>query len=606
VKQENIRNFCIIAHVDHGKSTLADRLLEKTGTIPPREMRAQVLDNMELEREKGVTIKLKAVRMNYDLAGQKFILNLIDTPGHVDFSYEVSRALAACEGAVLVIDATQGIQAQTIANLQKAKDQNLKIIPVINKIDLPNAIPLEIEQQVVEVFGFEKSEIIFASGKTGEGVEEIIKAIVERVPAPNGNYENPLRGLVFDSSYNEHLGVVAYVRVVDGKISENEKILFMRTGATCEPKEVGYLFPDFKKGEGVETGAVGYIATGLKDISLVRVGDTVTSISVAAGPASPRGAFTPAVSALPGYKEPKQVVFESFYPDDGSDFDKLKVALSKLKLEDASLSIFPESSIALGRGFRLGFLGMFHAEIIKERILREFEIPVIVTLPTVAYEVQKTSGETFTLETASELPDASEIKEVREPWVTATVFTPINFLGQVMTLCQNSRGILLSQIMANEKMIQLTYKLPLSELIFNFYDSLKSVTSGYASLDYALSDYAPIDVVKLDVLLHGEVIPNLSRIVLRSEAQKIGQNLVIKIKEVLPKQQFAVAIQTAVGGKIIARETLSALRKDVLAKLSGGHQERKMKVLKRQKKGKAEMARFGRVTLPPEAFKKLV
>ena len=444
MKQENIRNFCIIAHVDHGKSTLADRLLEKTGTIPPREMRAQVLDNMELEREKGVTIKLKAVRMNYDLAGQKFILNLIDTPGHVDFSYEVSRALAACEGAVLVIDATQGIQAQTIANLQKAKDQNLKIIPVINKIDLPNAIPLEIEQQVVEVFGFEKSEIIFASGKTGEGVEEIIKAIVERVPAPNGNYENPLRGLVFDSSYNEHLGVVAYVRVVDGKISENEKILFMRTGATCEPKEVGYLFPDFKKGEGAETGTVGYIATGLKDISLVRVGDTVTNIQNAN------------IEPLPGYREPKQVVFESFYPDDGSDFDKLKVALSKLKLEDASLSIFPESSIALGRGFRLGFLGMFHAEIIKERILREFEIPVIVTLPTVAYEVQKTSGETFTLETASELPDASEIKEVREPWVTATVFTPINYFGQVMTLCQNSRGMLISQIMANEKMTQLT------------------------------------------------------------------------------------------------------------------------------------------------------
>lgn len=599
--QSHIRNFCIIAHVDHGKSTLADRLLEKTGTIPPREMRAQVLDNMELEREKGVTIKLKAVRMNYRLNNQEYILNLIDTPGHVDFSYEVSRALAACEGAVLVIDATQGIQAQTIANLQKTRDQNLKIIPVINKIDLPNAIPLEIEQQIVEVFGFSKDEIIFASGKTGEGVEEIIKAIVEKVPPPKGNEEAPLRGLVFDSSYNEHLGVVAYVRVVDGKISENEKILFIRTKASCEPKEVGYLFPDFKKGEGVETGAVGYIATGLKDISLVRVGDTVTNLKNQIA-----NTKYEEIEPLPGYREPKQVVFESFYPDDGSDFDKLKVALSKLKLEDASLSIFPESSIALGRGFRLGFLGMFHAEIIKERILREFEIPIIVTLPTVAYEVEKTNGEKFTLETASEFPEASEVEEVREPWVMATVFTPINYLGQVMTLCQNSRGILISQIMANEKMTQLTYKLPLSELIFNFYDSLKSVTSGYASLDYSLSDYAPVDVVKLDVLLHGEIAPNLSRIVLRSEAQKIGQNLVIKIKEVLPKQQFAIAIQTAIGGKIVARETLPALRKDVLAKLSGGHQERKMKVLKRQKKGKAEMARFGRVTLPPEAFKKLV
>ena len=608
ISQDQIRNVALIAHINHGKSTLADRLLEETGTIPPLKMREQFLDKMELERERGVTIKLKAVKIRYRLPDrlkrtlhfELCTLNLLDTPGHVDFSYEVSRSLAACEGAVLIVDAVSGIQAQTVAHTQKALELGLKIIPVVNKIDLEAAEPERVADDLVKNFGFSYDEVLFASAKKGEGIEGILEAIVERVPPPRGNPSKPLRALVFDSSYDEHKGTIAYIRIVDGSIGLSEvrslpnktEIYFLAAGAKCEPLEVGYFTPEMKPTAGLATGEVGYIATGLKDVGLVRVGDTVTNVKAQSASGGSN------VKPLPGYKEPKPVVFVSFYPIDNKKFPELEEGLKKLKLSDPSISFERESS-SLGQGFRCGFLGVFHAEIVKERLERDYDLEIFTTAPSVEYQ-SFIHHSLFIIQKPSDLPQPSI--EVLEPWVRASIFTPKKYLGAVIQLCQDKRGASVATDYVSENQVKLVYELPLAELISDFFDRLKSLSSGFASLDYELIEHRPVEVCRLDILVAGDRIEPLAQIVLREKATEVGREIVKKLKKIIPRQQFAVSLQAAVGGKILARETIPALRKDVTAKLYGGDVTRKRKLLEKQKKGKKRLKKFGRVTLPQEAF----
>ncbi len=598
--QQKIRNFCIIAHIDHGKSTLADRFLEMTGTVDKRHLIEQTLDSMELEKEKGITIKLKPVRMHYDYEGETYQLNLIDTPGHVDFAYEVSRSLAACEGAILVVDATQGIQAQTISNIYKALDANLHIIPVLNKIDMQNAEVEKVTQAMVKNFGFKKEEIMCVSAKTGLGVKELLDRVVKEIPEPKGTPESPLRALIFDTFYDEFLGVVAALRIVDGKIDESvvkarKKIRFMATHAESTPEQIGIFKPGRLPIEALYTGEVGYIATGMKDIHKVKVGDTLILAS-----------DVTQTQPLPGYKEVKPFVFVSIYPLDNAKFPELREALQKLSLSDSSLRFEPESSNALGFGFRCGFLGLLHADIVQERLEREYNLELISTTPTVEYEILKTDGEMVYVKSSTDFPEVTQIEQIKEPWIKATIVTPAEYTGSIITLCEDRRGILLKMDYPSEDRVIFDYELPLIELVFNFFDELKNISSGFASLDYEFCNYKEVDAIKMDIMVHGELVAPLSQIVLKSKAAEYGKKVVRKLKDVIPRQQFKVAIQAAVGGKILAREDIPAFRKNVLAKMSGGHRERKDKLLEKQKKGKERMKSIGKIVIPQEAFREVL
>ncbi|HRY52376.1 MAG TPA: translation elongation factor 4 [Candidatus Portnoybacteria bacterium] len=596
---ENIRNFCIVAHIDHGKSTLADRLLELTGAIEKRKMKDQLLDTMDLERERGITIKLQPVRMNYCLAGQDYMLNLIDTPGHVDFSYEVSRSLAAVEGAILLVDATKGVQAQTLANLYLAQQQGLTIVPAINKIDLPGAQVEMVEGEIKELLG-QETEIYKISGKEGTGVEELLQAVITKVPSPKMDKAKPFRSLVFDSNYDSYKGVLAYVRVFDGQIKRGDKITFMASGARVEVIEAGIFTPALKSTDKLSAGEIGYIATGLKEVALCRVGDTIVHWPAAAGLAS-----------LPGYKEPKPMVFASFYPavlekQEAQDYNLLRDALGKLKLSDAALVFEPESSDALGRGFKCGFLGMLHLEIVSERLRREYNLELIVTTPSVVYQIRKRNGEELTIYSPQQLPDPSHIDEVREPWVKLEVISPSEYLGVVMKLLQSVGGAYLDTQYLGTQRVVISYEAPLREIIVDFYDKLKSATSGYASMGYELIGWREDDLVRLDILVAQEPVEAFARIIPRHKAAGEGRMVVEKLKELLPPQMFAVAIQAAVGGKIVAREDLAARRKDVTAKLYGGDVTRKNKLLDKQRKGKKKMRDRGSVNIPQEVFLKVL
>ncbi len=587
----HIRNFCIIAHVDHGKSTLADRLLQLTGTIPEREMTEQVLDSMELEREKGVTIKASAVRMSYTAHdGQTYELNLIDTPGHVDFTYEVSRALAACEGAVLVVDASQGIEAQTLANLYQAIEADLEIIPVVNKIDLPSARPDEVAEDLGNLLGISPDEVIRISAKEGTNVEQVLEAVVQRVPPPRGEADAPLRALVFDSHYDAYKGVVTYVRVVDGRVAMNDTLLMMATGARAKPVEIGVFAPDMKPIGELTTGEVGYIATGLKTVHDCRVGDTITN------------AANPAPEPLPGYRHPKPMVFAGIYPVNADDYADLRDALDKLQLNDASLVFQPETSQALGFGFRAGFLGLFHMEIIQERLEREYGLDVLFTAPSVEYEVVLRDGSTVLIDSPAELPDEGQIAEIREPWMDIQIFTPTDYYGAVMDLATKRRAEFTGQEYPAPHRVQLNYRIPLSELIVDFFDELKSRTRGYASLDYQFAEYRPDDLVRLEILVNGEPVDALASIVHRKDAYHKGQALITRLRKLIPRQLFDVAIQAAAGGRVISRANVKALRKDVLAKCYGGDVTRKKKLLEKQKRGKRRLKMVGNVEIPQEAF----
>jgi GTP-binding protein LepA len=588
---ENIRNFCIIAHVDHGKSTLADRMIQLTGTISVREMTEQVLDNMELEREKGVTIKASAVRMVYHSRDeQDYEFNLIDTPGHVDFNYEVSRALYACEGAVLVVDATQGIEAQTLANLYLALDANLVIIPVINKIDLPSAQVDEVKKDLVNLLGVAEEEIIPISAKTGQNVELVLEAIAQKIPQPSRNIDQPLRALIFDSHYDPYKGVIAYVRVFDGKLEPTDRIMMMANGIRTQPVEIGVFSPDLRPIDKLEAGDVGYIATGLKTVSECRVGDTITN------------AVKPAAEALPGYRKAKPMVFAGVYPTEGEDYPNLKDALEKLQLNDASLSFEPESSEALNFGFRCGFLGLFHMEIIQERLEREYNLDVVFTAPSVEYQVLLTNGDVIIIDSPADLPDESRIVEIREPWLTLNIFTPSEYYGVVMDLVKRKRGIYISEEYPSTNRVQLNFEIPLSEIIVDFFDLLKSGTRGYASMDYQFLEYRAGDLVKLEILINGDKVDALTAIVHKNDAYHKGQALVSKLKELIPQQLFTIPIQAYSQGKVISRANVKALRKDVLAKCYGGDITRKKKLLEKQKKGKKRMKMVGSVEIPQEAF----
>lgn len=589
---ERIRNFSIIAHIDHGKSTLADRLLQATDTISEREMTAQVLDSMDLEREKGVTIKASAVRMNYYIAGDglTYELNLIDTPGHVDFGYEVSRAMYACEGALLVVDASQGIEAQTLANLYMALEADLEIIPVVNKIDLPAAQPDEIAQEISNLLGTPVEDILRISAKSGSNVQGVLDAIIERVPPPKGDSGATLRALIFDSHYDSYKGVVAYVRVFDGEISPTDTLNLMATGVTLSPVEIGIFSPRMQVSKKLVTGDVGYIATGLKSVNECRVGDTFT---IAANPAE---------APLPGYQQAKPMVFAGVYPVEGEDYEDLRDALAKLQLNDAALVYEPETSQALNFGFRCGFLGLFHMEIMQERLEREYDLDIIVTAPSVEYEVVLLSGETITIDSPAELPDAGDIAEVREPWMKIQIFTPTDYYGVVMELVTQRRGIFVDQDYPTANRVQLNFEIPLSELIIDFFDYLKSGTRGYASLDYQFADYRADDLVKLNILVNKEPVDALAAIVHREDAYRKGQALVSKLKDLIPRQLFAVPIQASAAGRVISRVNVKALRKDVLAKCYGGDVSRKRKLLEKQKKGKKRMKSVGNVDIPQEAF----
>lgn len=588
--QDNIRNFCIIAHIDHGKSTLADRLLEITGTIEKRKMREQVLDQMDLERERGITIKLQPVRMLYKLQTNSYQLNLIDTPGHVDFTYEVSRSLQACEGAILVVDATQGIQAQTLANVNLALEHKLVIIPVVNKIDLPNAQAEKTALEMKEAFGFSDEQILFVSAKTGENVEEILREVIKRIPPPSGREDAPLQALIFDSKYDKHRGVVAYVRIVNGKIANNEKIQMIQAGVTGQALEVGYFAPEFHKTDSLSAGEVGYIVTGLREVGKARVGDTVTQMT------------QPADEPLPGYKEVKPMVFASIFPSQGDDYHLLQGALSKLKLNDAALSFEPENIPSLGFGYRTGFLGLLHMDIVQERLQREFGLDLVLTSPSVAYVVERTDGEKITVYSPLQFPDPSEIKQINEPWVKLDILTPEKHLGSIMTLVTGRRGSYKNSTYLGPGRVNLHFEMPLLNIISDFYDKLKSVTSGYGSMNYEILDFRPGELVKLDILIAGERADALSAIVHRDAAESEGRRIVEKLKTLVPKQQFPVALQAAIGGKILARETIPALRKDVTAKLYGGDVTRKMKLLEKQKKGKKKLRARGKVDIPHSAF----
>ncbi|GIW19142.1 MAG: elongation factor 4 [Tepidiforma sp.] len=597
--QPRIRNFCIIAHIDHGKSTLADRLLERTGTISAREMAEQVLDSMDLEREKGITIKAAAARMLYRASdGIEYELNLIDTPGHVDFAYEVSRSLAACEGALLVVDASQGIEAQTLANVYLAMNQDLTLIPVLNKIDLPHAEPERVAAELERVIGFSRDEVILASAKEGTGVDQILEAIVQRIPPPSGNPDAPLKALIFDSKYDAYKGVVAHVRVVDGEMRGRRNLKLMSTGAVFEPLEFGIFSPGMKPLEGLSAGEVGYVATGLKDVAECRVGDTIT------------WADAPAPEPLPGYRRAKPMVFAGIYPTDSDQYQELRDALAKLVLNDASLVYEPESSAALGFGFRCGFLGLLHLEIVVERLEREYGLELLTTAPSVEYRVQTTSGEEILVDNPADLPDPSKIAVISEPWAKIDVITPSRYIGQVMELVTSRRGQFLrmefleaeNDLAPGEARVLLEYDVPMAEILVDFYDQLKGSTSGYASLDYQVKEYRPARLVKVDILVNGQPVDALSVITHASNADKVGRALVTKLKDLIPRQLFEVPLQAAVGGKIIARETIRAMRKNVLAKCYGGDVTRKRKLLEKQAEGKKKMKRVGSVEIPQEAF----
>jgi GTP-binding protein LepA len=591
IPRERIRNFCIIAHIDHGKSTLADRLLEYTGTISERKMEDQVLDKMELERERGITIKAKAVRMIYRADdGQDYLLNLIDTPGHVDFTYEVSRSLAACEGALLVVDATQGIEAQTLANTYLALENDLEIIPVINKIDLPSANPEETKREIEEIIGLPAQEAILTSAKEGIGIKDVLEAVVKKIPPPKGRVEDPLRALIFDSFYDSYKGAVAYVRVMEGEIFPRKIIKMMSTGKTFEVTEVGVFKPDMEPIESLRAGEVGYVVASIKNVTDSRVGDTITD------------AERPAEKPLPGYRKAIPMVFCGMYPADGEDYEKLKDALGKLQLNDASLFFEPETSAALGFGFRCGFLGLLHMDVIQERLEREFDLNLITTAPSVVYKVKKTNGEQLEVDNPTNFPHPTEIEYIEEPYVDASIMLPAEYVGTVMELCQEKRGVFKDMQYINEKRVILHYEMPLSEIIYDFFDQLKSRTRGYASLDYELSGYKKSNLVRLDILINGEVVDALSFIVHKDKAYSRGRQMTEKLKEVIPRHLFEIPIQAAIGGKIIARETVKALRKNVLAKCYGGDVTRKKKLLEKQKEGKKRMRQLGNVELPQEAF----
>jgi len=588
---ENIRNFCIIAHVDHGKSTLADRMLQLTGTISDREMTEQVLDTMDLEREKGVTIKASAVRMEYAAQnGKRYEFNLIDTPGHVDFNYEVSRALYACEGAVLVVDATQGIEAQTLANLYLALDANLVIIPVINKIDLPSAMVDTVKNDIAQLLGTPEDEIIAISAKAGTNVAQVLEAVAARVPPPTREIDKPLRALIFDSHYDSYKGVIAYVRVFDGCAAREDKLMMMANGVKVQPVEIGVFSPNMIPIAALEAGDVGYVATGLKTISECRVGDTITL------------AATPAAKALPGYRQAKPMVYAGVYPTDGEDYANLKDALEKLQLNDASLVYEPETSEALNFGFRCGFLGLFHMEIIQERLEREYDLDVVFTAPSVEYEVQLITGESLLIDSPADLPDESQIAEILEPWMQLEIFTPTEYYGVVMELIKRKRGVFMDQDYPSANRVQLSFEIPLSEIIVDFFDLLKSGTRGYASMDYHFLGYRAGSLVKLEILLNNETVDALTAIVHKNDAYHKGQALVSKLKEIIPRQLFVIPIQAYAQGRVISRANVKALRKDVLAKCYGGDITRKKKLLEKQKKGKKRMKMVGSVEIPQEAF----
>jgi GTP-binding protein LepA len=586
---KNIRNFCIIAHIDHGKSTLADRLLEYTNTVDVKDLQAQVLDDMDLERERGITIKSHAIQMNYTLDGQPYVLNLIDTPGHVDFSYEVSRSIAACEGALLIVDATQGIQAQTISNLYMAIDSDLEIIPVINKVDLESANPDEVEDQIVELLGCKREEIIRASGKTGQGVPEILRAIIERVPAPTGDADAPFQALIFDSVFNPFRGIIAYFKVENGTIRKNDFVKFVATGKEYNADEIGVLELDLQPCDMLSAGNVGYIISGIKTSKEVKVGDTITHVNRPA-------------PAIEGFEEVKPMVFAGVYPIEAEDFENLRSSLEKLQLNDASLTFQPESSMALGFGFRCGFLGLLHMEIVQERLSREFNMEVITTVPNVSYKVYDKKGNELEVHNPSGLPDVTLIDHIEEPYIRASIITTTEFIGPIMTLCLGKRGELLKQEFIHGNRVELTFDMPLGEIVIDFYDKLKSISKGYASFDYHLHDFRDSKLVKLDMLLNGESVDALSTLTHADNAVAFGRKMCEKLKELIPRHQFDIAVQAAIGAKIIARETIKAVRKDVTAKCYGGDVSRKRKLLEKQKAGKKRMKQIGSVQVPQKAF----
>jgi GTP-binding protein LepA len=587
---ENIRNFCIIAHIDHGKSTLADRLIETTKTISERQMMDTVLDNMDLERERGITIKSHAIQMDYIQDGQKYAFNLIDTPGHVDFSYEVSRSLAACEGVLLLVDASQGIQAQTISNLYLAVELGMTIIPVINKIDMPGADPELVEDQMMNLTGCKREEIIRASGRTGQGVDEILRAIVERIPAPKGKQDAPFRALIFDSMFNSFRGVIAYYRVVDGSIKKGDQVKFFHTANVYNADEVGVLRMDMEPRPEVKTGDVGYIITGIKNSKEIKVGDTITS------------ATNPCEEAIHGFEDVKPMVFAGIYPLDNDDYADLRDSLEKLQLNDASLVFEPETSIALGFGFRCGFLGLLHLEIVTERLEREYDMSIITTVPQVSYNAYLTDGTQLVINNPADMPEIQRIESLEEPYIRAQVITKPEYFGSIISLCMDKRGILTSQNYLTEDRVEMMFEMPMAEIVFDFYDKLKSISRGYASFDYHRIDFRKGDLVKLDILLNAERVDAFSAMIHRTKAEDFGRRMCEKLKELIPPQQFSIPIQAAIGAKVIARETISALRKDVTAKCYGGDISRKRKLLEKQKKGKKRMRQFGKVEVPQEAF----
>ena len=584
----NIRNFCIIAHIDHGKSTLADRLLEYTKTIQITE--GQMLDDMDLERERGITIKSHAIQMEYEQDGEKYILNLIDTPGHVDFSYEVSRSIAACEGALLVVDATQGVQAQTISNLYMAIDNNLEIIPVINKIDMPSAMPDEVEDEIVDLIGCDRADIIRASGKTGEGVPDILRAVVERIPHPEGDPEAPLQALIFDSVFNSFRGIIAYFKIENGIIRKGDKVKFFNTGMEYDADEVGVLKMDMIPRKELRTGDVGYIISGIKDSKEVKVGDTITHVSRSCA------------QAIDGFQDVKPMVFAGVYPIDPTDYENLRASLEKLQLNDAALTFTPESSVALGFGFRCGFLGLLHMEIVQERLDREFDMDVITTVPNVSYMVYDKQGGSKEVHNPSGLPDQTLIDHIEEPYIRASIITDANFIGPIMTLCLDKRGELINQEYVSGNRVELHFMLPLGEIVIDFYDKLKSISKGYASFDYSIDSFRPSKLIKLDILLNGEPVDALSTLTHQDNAVTFGRRMCEKLKELIPRQQFDIAIQAAIGAKIVARETVKQVRKDVTAKCYGGDVSRKRKLLEKQKRGKKRMKQIGNVEVPQKAF----
>lgn len=587
---ENIRNFCIIAHIDHGKSTLADRLLQVTNTVSARQAQAQVLDDMDIERERGITIKSHAIQMDYFLDDQKYVLNLIDTPGHVDFSYEVSRSIAACEGALLIVDAAQGIQAQTISNLYLALENDLEIIPILNKIDLESANPEEVKDQIVDLLGCKREDILAASGKTGKGVPEVLEAIVKRIPAPKGDQEAPLKALIFDSVYNSFRGIVAYYKVIDGEIRKNDKVKFVNTGKEYIAEEVGILRLDKEPRAVVKAGDVGYIISGIKEAKDVKVGDTITRID------------RPCDASIEGFEDVKPMVFAGIYPVDTDDYEELRYSMEKLQLNDASLVFEPESSAALGFGFRCGFLGMLHMEIIQERLEREFNMTVITTVPNVSYHAYLTNGDDFIINNPSDFPDPGRLDRVEEPYIKATIITKAEYTGAIMNLCIGKRGQIINQSYLTTSRVELIFNMPLAEIVFDFYDKLKTISKGYASFDYHPIGYQESDLVKLDIRMNGEAVDALSALIHREHSYEFGKKICEKLKELMTRQQFEIIIQASIGAKIIARETVKALRKDVTAKCYGGDISRKRKLLEKQKAGKKRMRLVGNVEIPQAAF----